>query len=216
MKVSAPKDRPTTQRFIQIEDVIDNIIILPGGSAIQIIEVIATNFSLQSPEEQQIKILSYASLLNSLSFPVQIVIISRKLDISSYLKLLDDESKKTSNSKISEHITHYKEFVSDLVKNNTVLDKKFYIAITFSYLEKGAGNIGYARDKHGFVLDAKNTLRGKSQSISQQLARIGLKSEILEKNELIRLFYEIYNQDAADVNFVESFDPTFVQGKQTK
>lgn len=97
MKFSAQKTAPSTQAFIGIEDVIDNIVVLPGRQACQVIEVVATNFSLQSGDEQQVKILSYASLLNSLSFPIQITILSRKLDISSYLALLDNQSRGTGN-----------------------------------------------------------------------------------------------------------------------
>lgn len=212
MKVAAQKEKPTTQRFIEIEDIQDDVIILPGRQACQVIEIVSTNFSLQSAEEQQIKILSYASLLNSLSFPIQIVIISRKLDISSYVSLLDSEAKKTTNPKLSEHITHYRNFIADLVKNNDVLDKKFYIAISYSFLEKGAGNVAGGKDKDAFVQDARNTLSSKSGSIMQELSRVGLKSNILRKTELIQVFYEIYNQEEPDKSLIEALDATHVQG----
>lgn len=197
MKNSAPKTIATTQKFIEIEDIIDSLVLMSGGSVCMVIEVTATNFALQSKEEQEIKILSYASLINSLSFPIQIVILSRKLDISNYQKLLEEQAAKASNPTFSEHIRMYKEFVSQLVQKNTVLDKKFYISISYSYLEKGAGGIANARDRDAIIRDAKNLLTSKSSSIIQELLRSGLKSKILEKNELIRLFYEIYNNESS-------------------
>ena len=74
MNRPARKINATTQKFIEIEDIVDNIVLLSGGQACMVMEVVATNFALQSIEEQQVKILSYASLLNSLSFSIQIVI----------------------------------------------------------------------------------------------------------------------------------------------
>ncbi len=197
MKNSAPKTIATTQKFIEIEDIIDSLVLMSGGSVCMVIEVTATNFALQSKEEQEIKILSYASLINSLSFPIQIVILSRKLDISNYQKLLEEQAAKASNPTFSEHIRMYKEFVSQLVQKNTVLDKKFYISISYSYLEKGAGGIANSRDRDAIIRDAKNLLTSKSSSIIQELLRSGLKSKILEKDELIRLFYEIYNNESS-------------------
>ena len=212
MKNAAQKTSPTTQHFIGIEDIVDDIVVLPGRQACQIIEIIATNFSLQSEGEQRVKILAYASLLNSLSFPIQIVILSRKLDISSYLALLDNHARNTTNQKLSEHITSYKNFVSDLVKNNDVLDKKFYVAISYSFLEKGAGGVGNAKDKNSFIYDAKNVLESKSSSIIQELARIGLKANILRKDELMRVFYEIFNQEKPDERLFEHIHETHVAG----
>lgn len=212
MKISAQKNTPTTQHFIEIEDIVDDIVVFPARQACQVIEVIATNFSLQSEGEQRVKVLAYASLLNSLSFSIQIVILSRKLDISSYLALLDNQARNTNNPKLSEHITNYKNFIADMVKNNDVLDKKFYVVISYSFLEKGAGKVGGAKDKNAFIYDAKNMLGSKSSSIIQELTRIGLAARTLHKNELIRVYYEIFNQEKPDERLFENINDTHVQG----
>ncbi len=193
ISMAKQKHIATTQAFTEIEDIIDDVVLLSGGQACLIIEVTATNFTLQSQEEQEVKILSYASLLNSLSYPIQILIISRKLDISYYLSLLEKEAAKAENGALSYSIRLYKDFVSQLVSQNTVLDKKFYLIVSFSFLEKGATGIAQSRDKAVFITDAKNLLHSKVSSVAQELGRIGLKSKILEKDQLIKLFYEIYN-----------------------
>src|SRR3972149_765819 len=128
----------STQKFIEINDIFENIVVLAGGNACIIIEVQATNFELLSVEEQDAKIYSYSALLNSLSFPLQIVVKSKQVDISSYLNSLSIEAKKTQNQALSKQIEMYKDFVAELIKVNTVLDKKFYIVISYSALEKGA------------------------------------------------------------------------------
>src|SRR3989338_1244054 len=186
MTKTAQKKRATTQKFIEIEGIEEDIVILSGKNACFIIEVNATNFSLLSKEEQDTKVFSYASLLNSLSFPIQIFIRSKKLDISSYLKLLDSQAQETQNQLLSTQIKLYRDFVKELVKVNTVLDKKFYIVIPYSYLEKGV-----MVSSDSFLNQAKTSLASKAESILSQVARLNLRAKILQKEELIKFFYEI-------------------------
>ena len=204
MKSSARKINATTQKFTEIQDILDDIVILNGGNACLVIEVTATNFALLSAQEQDSKIYSYASLLNSLSFPIQILIRSKKLDISAYIKLLDVEAKKTQNPMLAEQIRLYKDFVQELVKVNTVLDKKFYIVIPFSYLEKGVGTAASnVVNKKGavdsaFAQNARTALHSKAEGLHSQLSRLNLRAKTLDKEELIKLFYEIYNDNSIE------------------
>ena len=195
MTKSAQKKKSTTQKFTEIENIDEDIVILSGKNACLIIEVNATNFALLSKEEQDSKIFSYASLLNSLSFPVQIFIRSKKLDISSYLKLLETQGAQTQNQLLSAQISLYRDFVKELVKVNTVLDKKFYIVIPYSYLEKGV-----ITSADSFLNQAKTSLASKAASVLSQIARLNLRAKTLGKEELIKLFYEIYNGDTVETN----------------
>jgi len=191
MKHAAQKIKATTQRFIEIEDIAENIVLLSGGNACLLIEVSPVNFSLLSDEEKYAKLYSYGSLLNSLSFPIQILIRNKKIDISSYLMLLEMEQKKTKNQALSEKIKQYKDFAASIVKINTVLDKKFYIVIPYSYLETTATK----RSKSSFLESAKNALKIKSESLHVQLKKLGLFAKELNKEELIRLFHDSYNSE---------------------
>lgn len=200
MKKSAQKTS-STQRFIEIEDIVDNIIFFSGGNASMVIEVTATNFALLSKEEQEAKVASYVSFLNSLSFPIQIFIRNKQLDISSYIKLLATQEATQQNPIVKERIRLYREFVANLVKVNVVLDKNFYIALSYSYLEHGIGSTvsgmkhkGIAADFHG---NAKAGLHTKAQGIQSQLTSLNLKTKVLGHNELAALFYEAYNGDQA-------------------
>jgi len=195
MMKPAQRKKATTQKFTEIENIQEDIVILSGKNACLIIEVNATNFALLSKEEQDGKIFSYASLLNSLSFPVQIFIRSKKLDISSYLKLLETQSAQTQNQLLSTQIKLYRDFVKELVKINTVLDKKFYIVIPYSYLEKGV-----LASSDSFLSLAKASLDSKAKSVLSQIARLNLRAKALGKEELTKLFYEIYNGDAVETN----------------
>lgn len=199
------KVRSTTQKFTEMEDIIDNIVLFASGNACSIIEVKATNFALLSKDEQDAKIFAYAALLNSLSFQIQIFIRSKRIDISSYLKLLDQEAKNTQSQVLANRIVQYRDFVQELVRINTVLDKKFYIVIPYSYLEAGAWGVktgGQKRlsRKQAQIESAKASLDLKAKSLHAQLQRLGLLAKTLQKEELIRLFYEVYNEDFVETN----------------
>lgn len=197
MANAAPHNQTSTQKFIDIVDIVDDIVITSGGNACIIIEVQATNFALLSAEEQDAKIYSYAALLNSLSFTIQIVIRSKRLNVSSYLKLLENERIASANPKLAEQIGLYKEFVEQLVKINTILDKKFYIVIPYSSLEKGLigakEQVGASSSQSFFLVGAKASLHSKAESLHTQLRRLSLKAETLTKERLVKVFYEIFN-----------------------
>ena len=138
-----PAQKPTspvkasTQSFIEIEEIKDDVVLMKDFSASVVIEVGAVNFWLLSNEEQSSMIYSYAGLLNSLSFPVQVLILSKKMDVSIYLDYLDGKINLQSNNLLKTRIVSYKEFIKNVVKKNTVLEKRFFFVIPFSPLELG-------------------------------------------------------------------------------
>jgi len=193
--------RATTQDFLGLEDIIDGIIINRDGSAALVIETTAVNFGLLSEEEQDSLIYAYASFLNSLSFPVQISILSKRMDISSYIDFVNSEEQKQPDPTIKERIRQYKEFILSTIKENMVLEKKFYIVLPFSVLELGLKEpitVSSKRKKLPFSKDyllsrAKTSLYPKKDHVLRQLGRIGLKGKQLATQELVELFYNIYN-----------------------
>ena len=217
MPKSAQKLKSTTQKFTEIFDISENTVFLTNGAACLIIEVTATNFALQSDKEQEAKILAYASLLNSLSFQIQIVINNKKLDISSYLGLLDNQIKESKNNMFSQQMGLYRDFVAELVKVNTVLDKRFYIIIPYSPLERGVsgaktGAMGASTDPSQ-TSQAKLALKSKSESLLNQISRLSLKGRVLEKDDLVRVFYEIYNGSISQEVKLSEYEDPIVKGK---
>lgn len=198
----------STQKFIEIENIVENIVILRGGNACLVVEVQASNFALLSQEEQQSKIYSYASMLNSLSFPIQILIRNKKIDISIYIKSLNKLIEKSTtihqnlsseqNQALLTHMQYYRDFIQDLIKTNEVLDKKFYLILTYSSLEQGVSGAAAAAKKgagtkESFFISAKSSLFSKAETIHAQLARMSLRAKTLDYKDLVSLFYAIYN-----------------------
>ncbi len=197
--------KASTQEHLDLEDVKDNVVILKDGSCLIVLQTNAVNFDLLSENEQDATIYAYAGLLNSLSFPIQIFIRSRQKDISSYLKLLKQQKQKQQSEKLKEQISKYQEFVEKMVKENEVLDKKFYVIIPFSTFDLGVSQtvkksvIGKKNQlpfpKEYILQKAKTSLLPKRDHIIKQFTRIGLKISQLNTRQLVELFYDIYNPD---------------------
>lgn len=186
--------KSTTQKFIEIEEIIDDIILLQDKSACTVIEVGAVNFFLLSTEEQQSLIYAYGGLLNSLSFPVEILIMSNKMDISSYLEYVKGKILTTSSDVVKSRLESYREFIKNVVKKNTVLEKRFFFVVPFSPLEMGAKGLQTSKIKKEYLASrAKTALYPKRDHLLRLLSRLGLKSTILGKQQLTELFYNLYN-----------------------
>src|SRR3989344_7290362 len=110
MQTNVTPIRATTQDFLGIEDIKNDLVLLSDGSCVLAIETTAVNFGLLSEKEQEALIFAYAGLLNSLSFPIQVYLRSKHKDISGYLKLLEVTESKQTNQLLKERIGKYREF----------------------------------------------------------------------------------------------------------
>lgn len=197
---SAQKIHSSTQKFTEIVDIGDSVVVLEGGYACLIIEVTGSNFALLSQKEQETKIVSYASLLNSLTFPIQILIRNKRVDITSYLKELEEQERSTKNDLLASHIKLYRSFVHEMIRVNVVLSKQFYLVISYSSLEGGVGGAAKSVQKSpssgkDFTTTAGKALETKAQALLPQIQKLAVSAKVLQKEELIKLFYEIYNSN---------------------
>lgn len=182
---------PNTKDFVPIAQIKNDLAILNDGSMAVIIQTSAVNFDLLSENEQLAIIGSFAGLLNSLSFSIQIVIRSKKLDISHYLNTLKEAEKKQTNPLLQMMMQRYRAFVAAIIRDNEVLDKQFYVVLAVSPVELGVVS---SQDAEKNLPKALNILEPRRDHVLKQLSRIGLKSTQLDDERLIKLFYDIYNE----------------------
>lgn len=197
--MAAQKIHASTQKFTEIVDFVGSTVILAGGNACLIIELTASNFSLLSRREQDLRIYSYAGLLNSLSFPIQILIRNKRMDISSYIKELDGVIANTKNEELANYIQYYRSFVQEMVTVNVVLNKAFYIIIPYSSLESGVKGVAQVQQTsksqvEAFAQSARKSLEAKAGTILGQLQKFSVTAKVLEREDLISLFYDLYNE----------------------
>ena len=215
-KPQEPK-QVSTQEHLDILDIQGDLVLLKSGGAALVFETTSVNFDLLSEREQDAMIGAYSSMLNSLSFQVQIVVRSRKLDLSNYLKWVDEQAQTTAaqaNPYLKDKISSYKEFVVSLVQKGEVLDKRFYFVIPYfagvslstpGFIDTLLGrkkSSGPRINKAAILSQAKTDLEPKRDHVVKQLERLGIKARQLTTPELIELFYEIYNPDQARVQHI--------------
>lgn len=199
-------DKPlslSTQEKIPIAEIIDDMVLLKDGGCAIILESTSLNFGLLSEREQEAVIYSYAGMINSLSFSIQIVVRTLRKDITSYLRYLDEAQKKITNPKLSTLMTAYKEFISETIKKKNVLGKRFFLVVPFSALELGVSKSFRAAttsshapapfSKDYAVKKAKITLYPRRDHLIKQGARLGLKMRQLNNTELTELLFDVFN-----------------------
>lgn len=215
--------KASTQEFLDIADIVDDLVLVSDGSCALVLATTALNFGLLSEREQEATIYAYAALLNSLSFPIQIVVRSQRKDVSSYLKQLEVAETKQRNQLLVGMIRSYRKFVAETVRENNVLEKKFYVAIPFSALELGIsrsalsglkpGKKSLPYDKKYILEKAKIALYPKRDHLMRQFNRLGLVVHQLNTQELIQLFFDIYNPESgAKLTAAQEYAQPIVRG----
>jgi len=200
-------DKPitsTAQDRIPIADIIYDIVLYKNGGAALLLESTSLNFGLLNEVEQGAVIASYAGLLNSFNFPVQIVVRSQRKDISSYMRFLEEAKSKIANPKLSELMKGYERFILEAVKKKNVLSKNFYLVIPFTSIELGMAKSLFSFTKRSDVLPypksyvikkARVALYPKRDHLMRQARRLGVELRQLTTPELVDLLFHIFNPE---------------------
>ena len=198
----------STQDHLEVRDIVDDLVITRSGSVALIIQTNAINFDLLAEYEQDNKIFAFAGLLNSLNFHIQILIRTRQIDISNYVEYLKRQKQENMSGGLQEMMEIYTQFIQNLIVQNNVLDKNFFIVIPYNPAAPLPGaNIFDAKKtkeeqeaqramkQEELMEKAKIFLYPKRDHIVKQLGRMGLTGHQLTNQELITEFYTTYNPD---------------------
>ena len=208
-----PHKDSTTQKYLPFSEIRGNCMIMKDGSSRMVLKVQALNFNLKSEEEQDSIIYGYQRFLNSLRFHIQIIVRSLKVDIECYLLKLKNLALKQQNSLLQEQTYRYVDFLSNLIDMAQIMKKEFYIVVPFDQENEASvrntGIVGMFQNFWSAITSEENvaTIRAKRRSaetlrkgnterlgtIKNSLESIGLKSEELDKDGLVRLLYDYYN-----------------------
>lgn len=193
-----PKTKASTQQHLDVEDITEDLVILKTGWVAMVMQTTAINFDLLSEAEQDATIYAFGAFLNSLTFPLEVLIRSKKADITSYFQSLEEAQRIQPNPDLKRQIQKYQEFIQATVQQKTVLDKRFYLIINYSPLGPGFKGFGGNNNqnvgsKAQLIQTAKNALAPKRDHVIKQTARLGINTRQLVSQELIELFYDIYN-----------------------
>lgn len=209
----SPSKDSTTQRYLPFSEIRDNCMIMKDGSSRMVLKIHAVNFNLKSEEEQDAIIIGYQRFLNSLRFPIQIIVRSLKVDIEGYLMKLKNLALKQKNPLLQEQTYRYVDFLTNLIDMAQIMKKDFYIVVPYDADEdKSVRDTGITgvfrtfwaaitseetvmsiRDKRRRSESLKKSNFERLSTIKTSLEGIGIKSDEVKKDDLIKLLIGYYN-----------------------
>ncbi|MFH1559630.1 MAG: hypothetical protein ABIC19_03900 [Patescibacteria group bacterium] len=202
--IKTPANPSSTQTFLDIDKIKDGIAILNNGSLRAVLMVSSINFDLKSSEEQDAIIGNFQGFLNPLDFPVQIFITSRKINLKYYVQDLQVRSREQTNELLHLQMEEYIKYITDLTAKTNIVNKYFYIVVPFSPTENQKSGLV---DKFFEIFSPKNHLKEDRASfeiykdqlwqrvehIQYGLNGAGIRMVPLNTQELIELYYSLYN-----------------------
>ena len=213
-KLAGPKKGAPVQQYLDIAEIKDDLVVLKDKSLRSVLAVSSINFALKGEDEQNALISSYAQFLNTLEYPVQIVIQSRKLNIDDYLGRLKVAEKQQVSDLLRMQITDYISFVRELVDLGQIMSKRFFVVVPYSPISDRRKSfwsrlfevltpLSTAKMKGERFANLKETLLQRVARVESGLASLGLKIQMLDTQALIELYYQAYNPDLAEVQKIQ-------------
>lgn len=207
----------STQKYVDVEEMRDGVMVLKNGALRAVLLVSSINFDLKSTQEQDAIISQYQAFLNSLDFPVQIVIQSRRFNIGPYVESLHDEEKQQENELLRFQIGEYASFIKNLSEVSNIMSKYFYIVVPFSPVEdQTAGFFGKIKSifqpkqttgmKGGLFDTYKSQLLQRVDHVAAALSGAGVKVTQLSTEEIIELLYNSYNPSLFTTTVMKNTD----------
>ena len=121
----------STQNTLLFSEMRENMIIMSDGSFRAVIECESINFDLMSSREREGIEFSYQNFINSLYFPIQILVRSRRVDIGPYLDRLADIRRNQDNMLLNVLMDDYMDFIDVLAQEANIMDKSFYVVVPY-------------------------------------------------------------------------------------
>jgi len=202
-----------TQEFVPIKEVRDGVVILKDGGMRGILLASSINLSLKSGEEQEAIVSQFQAVLNSFDFSVQVVVQSRKLDIRPYLMLLEEREHGQQEQLLKIQTREYIDFIKKFTEERNIMTKNFFVVVPYSptlgassrskspfgAIFGGAKKTGDKKvDELASFEEKRSQLEERLGIVQQGLARLGVRSALLGTEEVIELFYKVFNPGEMD------------------
>jgi type IV secretory pathway VirB4 component len=200
----------TTQQFLEIEDIKEGVIILKDKSLRGVLAVSSLNFELKSEEEQNAIIYQFQNFLNSLEFPIQIYIQSRRLNLTGYIEKLEELERNQKDELLKIQTRSYIDFIKKLLAQGSIMTKSFYVIVPFypSLIAVKKGKPTVLSEEE--FRRAKVQLWQRMEFVAHGLRGCGLFCTYLGTQELIELFWSIYHPEESEIGYYPEVPPELI------
>ncbi|HEX4798946.1 MAG TPA: TraC family protein [Candidatus Paceibacterota bacterium] len=192
-----------SQQFVPIADIHDDVVILKDGQMCMVLLATSINFALKSSDEQQAILSQFQSFLNAIDFTVQIYIQSRRFDIRPYMAQLQERESYQENDLMKVQLQEYMEFIRTFTSQVDIMSKNFFVVVPYTPLHVEIAGIGKflkankddATPKSDRFFEDRTQLEQRLSIVEQGLMRIGIRTSPLTTEQLIELYYHIFNPE---------------------
>lgn len=214
-KLAGAKKGVPTQRYLDIAEIKDDVVVLKDGTLRAVLLVSSINFSLKNVDEQNAIVQAYMGFLNSIEFPVQVVIQSRHMNIDAYLDSLKEAERTQHNDLLRAQISDYREYVRQLVELGEIMQKRFYVIVPldpatevtkrnfFTRLSEILTPAALIRLSEQRFQEHHKNLQLRVNSIVGGLSAMSLNAVQLDTQSLIELYYTVYNPELFETQRME-------------
>lgn len=208
----------STQKYLEIDQIKDDAATLKDGSLRAVLMLSSINMELRSDQESASVLARYQSALNALTFPIQILVQSRRVDLTSYMATLDESAMKQTVPLLRDQTNEYVSFLKEILSSVNVMDKRFFVVIPYYpniIGQQSAGVLSFLGFKKQTSLSPTiNTnyeqnsleLEKRIQAVTSSFGSVGLTATRLPTEALIELFYACYNPETAGHEHIKSLD----------
>jgi type IV secretory pathway VirB4 component len=205
-KLAGSKPGVPTQRYLDIAEIKEDVVVLKDGTLRAVLLVSSINFSLKSVDEQNAIVQAYMQFLNGLEFPIQVVIQSRRMNIDDYLSKLKEAERTQANELLRRQISDYRDYVKQLVDLGEIMQKRFYVVVPLDpSTDKQKGffarmseiltpSVAIRLSEDRFRRN-KDTLMLRVNQVLSGLQSMSLNAVMLDTQSLIELYYTVYNPE---------------------
>lgn len=190
----------TTQEFLEMEQIRDGVIVLENRSLRAILMVSSLNLALKSTEEQKAIINQFQSFLNSLDFTCQIIVQSRKVNLTGYIDMIKEWERNQENDLLRHQTESYRKFIKKFTKEESILTKRFFVIVPYNFFETPGVKLTEEAFKR-----LKKQLTQRMEFVALGLRRCGLQAAPLTSSELIELFWVLHHPKKAETGYYPEF-----------
>ncbi len=203
--MATTQNAQSAQNFVPIEEIRGGVVVLKDKSLRAVLMASSINLALKSRDEQESVLFQFQNFLNSLDFSVQFFIQSRELDIRPYIALLEELQTKQSNDLMKIQTQEYINFIKKFTEGSDIMSKSFFVVVPYTppvIKQKGGitsllpgkkkGGQSTQNDDQTFQ-EYLSQLEQRVGIVEQGLSRTGVQVARLGTEELIELYYKIFN-----------------------
>jgi len=206
-----------SQQFMPVEQIREGVMVMKDKSLKGVLLVSSLNFALKSEEEQMAIIYQFQNFLNSLDFSCQIIVNSRKVNITGYIDKIKGLEEKQKNELLKIQTSEYRAFIEEIVSNGSIMSKNFYVVVPyFPMTELPNITTSQASPADKTNLTEKKFQSGKYQLwqrmeyVSLGIRRCGLKSAPLASEELIEMLWGLHHPKQAELGYYPDLPPEII------